>query len=409
MVAIKTIAQGLLALFPVIAIPGWDLNELWELMAIWAGVLGLSFVLTSWWRRAFLCLALLQVIMYKTGASYAALGAIALFLLAAEALKRVPMERVMACMRIAAVSQAALMAAQAAGLIPIYNSYGVVAGFMNPTSSGVFLAMCVPVFFIKIGEQRARSTRTSERRLSVPPWLTWLMGITVIVAVFASQSTTAIVTMTAALCAGWIAATWSGFYRKTAIGILAAGLIIAALGANYVDPLDRKAGDVRFKIWHRVLQTVSSAPEGRGLGSFQTIFPYWVMGRPDITESKVVAWVGGKPVHSTKWWWNYAHNEFLQVLFEMGVQGCLLLAAYVAWFGAWFVRRTRAGATDGEIVAGAGMVAVLVSCVGWFTFHEAPLALVGVAWIGMWERENRRTGETEKRRIWPILPFYRFI
>jgi hypothetical protein len=36
------------------------------------------------------------------------------------------------------------------------------------------------------------------------------------------------------------------------------------------------------------------------------------------------------------------------------------------------------------------MTALVVSCLGWHTFHIAPLALVGVAWIGLWEREKRK-------------------
>jgi len=83
----------------------------------------------------------------------------------------------------------------------------------------------------------------------------------------------------------------------------------------------------------------------------------------------------------------HAHNEYIQTGFEMGLQTVALIAAYLVWFGVMVWRRTLRSAPCALRIVASGMAALAVSCLGWHTFHIAPLALLGAAWLGMARKE----------------------
>ena len=74
-----------------------------------------------------------------------------------------------------------------------------------------------------------------------------------------------------------------------------------------------------------------------------------------------------------------AHNEYVQAAFELGIQALALIMAFLAAAAVAIWR----GKARPEVAA--GIVAAAVGSFGWMTFHVPPLALIGVAWIGIWE------------------------
>jgi len=356
---IAAIPLFLLALSPVLAVPGWNCREGWELLLVWSAGLGAALLMRSWWRRIFALLALIQIVWHPAAISYASFAMIVLGLLAVDLFREVEPDRLMAAIRIGALSLAALMALQVIGLVPLYNKFGRPAGFFNPGSAGVYLALSLPAF---------------------QGW--WGAAIPALVLLIIATAST-----TAAIAAGVGIAVYFTLRLRPGWKTVAAGL--AVMGSmifliHMVDPVDRTLGDPRFRIWRHVVQTYDSAPWGRGLGSFQQIFPYFIAGDAELTKTVEIARVGNKPVLSTDVWWKSAHNEYLQAGFELGLPAMGFIFAFVAHLAmtAWRRRKTIGRA---EAAAIAGLSAAAVSSAGWFTFHVAPLALMGLAWLGIRE------------------------
>jgi O-antigen ligase len=89
---------------------------------------------------------------------------------------------------------------------------------------------------------------------------------------------------------------------------------------------------------------------------------------------------------------NEAHNEYFNALFELGYPGLILVGCFLVsmvllafWLGASL-----------PVLPACGLATLLVGCFGFSVMHYAPPALVGCAWLGMWN--GGRNGETEKRR-----------
>lgn len=375
----KITAQILLALMPLLAVPGWDCREGWELIALWGAALGYSLLLSSWWRRAFLWLALFQLILHPAGIGYAGFAMIAIFLGAVEAFKRIDPGRIMQCMAIGAGSLGVLMVLQLAGIIPIYSPYGHAAGFFNPGSAGVYLALCLPAF--------------------VHAW--WAAGICLgLIAV--THSTTAMVTGAAVMglslaLRGQRAKSREQRAKRWIPAV--AGMTLLALMLFKLDPIGRTLNqDPRWELWRQTVQTYESAPLGRGIGSYQQIMPYFISGNPGLVQTRNAGAVSGKPVLTQDIWWNYAHNEFLQAGFELGMQGLALAIIWVGWIGIGLFRKSEFGTRNAEdaaarIRAGIGIIALAIASLGWFPLHVAPLALVGMAWMGVWERRKAEVGD----------------
>lgn len=387
------IAQILLALMPLLAVPGWDCREGWELIALWGAAAAYSLLLTSWWRRAFLWLGLFQLILHPAGISYAGFAMIAVFLGTVEVFKRIDTGRIMQCMAIGSGSLGALMVLQLAGVMPIYSPYGHAAGFFNPGSAGVYLALCLPAF--------------------VHVW--WAAGICLgLIAV--THSTTAMVTGAAVVglslalkTRGQRSEVRGRKKTKNWVATIAAGVLLALMLWK-LDPIGRTLNqDPRWELWRQTLQTYQSAPLGRGIGSYQQIMPYFISGNPRLVKTRNAGAVGGKPVLTQDIWWNYAHNEFLQAGFELGMQGMILALAWVIWVGFETVNHRaetqiyrasevraaepQRSATDTKLLAGIGIMALAIASLGWFPLHVAPLALTGMAWIGIWERRKAKVGD----------------
>jgi O-antigen ligase len=116
---------------------------------------------------------------------------------------------------------------------------------------------------------------------------------------------------------------------------------------------------------------------GRGLGSWKTVFPLLASGDARIGE---VTNANGKITMNNAF--AEAHNEYVQAAFEMGVQMALLMVLFAGCV-IWAILTRQAPAH-----VSAGMAALMVACMGWHVFHIAPLALLGCAWLGLWERRS---------------------
>jgi O-antigen ligase len=156
-------------------------------------------------------------------------------------------------------------------------------------------------------------------------------------------------------------------------------VLIVLLGLWFwrVDPLAGVITDQRWIAWKHAAWSMRSEILGRGLGSFKTVFPLLASGDARIGEVKNEA---GKITMNNAFL--EAHNEYVQAAFELGLQMAFLMVLF-AGFVTWAILTRQVPAH-----AAAGVAALMVACMGWHVFHIAPLALLGCAWLGQWERRS---------------------
>lgn len=188
-----------------------------------------------------------------------------------------------------------------------------------------------------------------------------------------------------------------GFYRiRTQKGRIVAGtaLCVALLGGfvyDYsYDPLTWKS---RFENWHLVLKMSLKRPFGWGPDSFRSYnkTKNWIFSSDEnynpaievnngnntvdymyysADPSKMQERFGGK-TPKTRSIWTEAHNEYLQVFFEYGIIGLLLLLGFIREI----ILRFKKSAQDPEILALFSMLLVyLVASTTQFPFHLARLS-----------------------------------
>ncbi len=142
------------------------------------------------------------------------------------------------------------------------------------------------------------------------------------------------------------------------LALLAVGLYMA------YDPI----GSARLANWGRGWALSYGGREswflGYGLGSWIFLFPK-----------------AGTSFHR-------AHNEPLQVFFELGFMGVLAMLLYGRFL---ILRFLDYGRTGRGLFATAGMAAVVVSSLGNFPFHLAGTAILAVGWMAMFDIYTRRT------------------
>lgn len=128
-------------------------------------------------------------------------------------------------------------------------------------------------------------------------------------------------------------------YRKLRILIVAVALLIPLLFAY-------KTGDVyaftragRGPVWLKTIELIGDRPLGYGIACYKILFPH-LCGTAIRDESGV-----GKQ-------WGRAHNDFLQIPFEVGIPGFILLLGFlgtIAWRTKDVIKRT------GLIILGTNM------------------------------------------------------
>lgn len=338
-------------MFCIVPIPGMPYRFSWQLASLWLGGVAFTAALSSWWWRAFWLLALIRTatIMPPDIEAYIMLLTIAVFLCAAEIASRIDTTVVKFHMRIAAMLLLAWMFIQELGWAPM--QFDRPSGPFNPDACGIFLALCLPAFMCK-------------RWCVMIPFVIW--GLVV------ARSTTAIL---AALAGAGVYYYIICQSKKRFLAVCLALTLGLGIWFSHVKSLDQMIDNPRWLAWKHAVWSLRSEQWGRGLGSWSVVFPILASGEPELGEVKNE---NGKLVMNGVL--AQAHNEPLQATFEMGLQMTALIAAFLM---AIAVKVLKGNAPAG---AAAGMAALVVGCLGFFTMHIAPTALLGCAWLGIWKR-----------------------
>lgn len=190
------------------------------------------------------------------------------------------------------------------------------------------------------------------------------------------------------------------FMAKTSMGIVSLAAGIAALIAlrwDFVMRIDRRKL-VLIMMWAMFGLTVffsfvdrpSFGPRwvSTKLG-IELWTQHWLFGS-GLGHWEVVAfkhiWVPGD--WGIMHWQKYAHNEFLQGLFEMGVLFPAVLAGYAVNAARRYRRLDKASRRVMEPVVLA-MVVIAANSTGHFGFHIATTAMLGITWMAILELRLR--------------------
>ncbi len=168
------------------------------------------------------------------------------------------------------------------------------------------------------------------------------------------------------------------------LGLLATAVAAALLltVAGGMDDASQSSLLIRREIWSG---TVSLVREfgllGTGLGTFPVVYPL-------VEDPNLVDWV----------YVNHAHNDYLEMLLELGLPGAILILAFLGWWGrqcaiVWRSSEAWRFALAGSIASGALLLHTLVD----FPLRTSALAaLFGFA-VGLMVIVGRR-GETAEQK-----------
>ena len=342
---------------------GTDARFSWQIVSIWLAGMVFCGWLKSWWLRIFFLLALAQVIAHgPVITAYMTLLMIAIFLAAIQGFEKINPERIKDMLCIAALLLCAWGMLQKMCIVGTGGLGSAAFGPFNIDAGSCFLAICLSAFW--------------RRR-----WWPWT--IAVVLGIFACHSTTGFL---AALAASVVFAA----QRLQLKGRMVCGLIMvcaALVFFRWCDPIAGIANNTRWPAWQRVIQSYPGAPFGRGLGSFGDVFPLLTASDPRLHQTDGQTIIGAS--------WQHAHNEYLEVGFDLGLQATALVLTFLAWI-VWQGARSR---EQGTVSALPGIAAAAVGAAGFHIFHIAPTALVGCAWMGIWfgSTGERAHGPTDER------------
>ena len=206
----------------------------------------------------------------------------------------------------------------------------------NQGWSGAMLAMCAPAFF--------------DRRYAYG--LIPLAG-----ALYILKSTTPVI----ALVLSIIFYCYFMFNKKYVLAVTAAGLLAVLLYGGY----DHASG-ARFGAWMHAISLCLDREAwllGFGLGSWPTLFP--------ATYDQTVIWT-------------HAHNEFIQLWFELGALGILCVLLYTRFL---IISIINNYANRVLILAGSGIISIILCSMGNFPMHLSGTAVIAVGWLAVYEIE----------------------
>lgn len=346
-------------MFCILPVPGMPFRFSWQLAALWFGGVAFASFLTDGWLVAFWLIALFRTITLQPIAeSYLMLLTVGVFLAGMEGFRRIDGAAILVFMRLAAVALLVWMGLQHLGWVRSW--FDVPAGPFNPDAAGIFLAVCLPAFF-------------------AGGW--WLAVPIVVLGITVTKVTTAFLAALAAIACFWfISAIQEPSNARRWAAALVTVVILASAAVVWfyrVDSLQNTTGNVRWTAWKHAVRAIQVEPLGRGLGSFEQIFPLLASGDRSLGDvrrdgNELV----GRDVFAQ------AHNEYIQIAFELGLPCLAIVALWLLGTAIW--------AASGMISAhvAAGIAAVAVACFGFHVLHDAPLALLSIAWIGIFNREK---------------------
>lgn len=278
-----------------------------------------------------------------------------------------------------------------------------IGSFANRNTYSNFLAMALPLVVWRIATNRqmtrpqGRHRASPKRALSVHGWM-WVVCLLLMLSLlFMTRSRTGIVTGLLVLAlsfplvlgqrAGRSGTVFAPSQRWALLGVSAlVGLALLAAGWEWLARFDAehllKSNDGRALMREATVQAASAYwPWGSGLGSYATIFPGW---HPAPLGSHLI---------------DLAHNDYLQLLMELGLAFVLLLVVTLWLIGHqlryWWRNPTpthRADRNMRQLQVAAGLSLLAIGLHAWvdYPFHIPANAMMACFLLGVFLRPHEK-------------------
>ncbi|MCX7765329.1 MAG: O-antigen ligase family protein, partial [Candidatus Sumerlaeia bacterium] len=141
---------------------------------------------------------------------------------------------------------------------------------------------------------------------------------------------------------------------------------------------------------------------GHGIGSFQYVYPK-VQGEYFVRNPHSILWPTGKRSQ-------HAHNDYLQLLIELGLLGCVLLlsALYIYLRYGWntFLQNKDTSSRAIQLALFFSLTSILLQAFVDFPFHISPVGLYLVFILALWSANSKLfLPETEKKENIPVYNY----
>jgi O-antigen ligase len=149
---------------------------------------------------------------------------------------------------------------------------------------------------------------------------------------------------------------------------------------------DLRSVETRSGIWSSTIELVRQTfPLGTGLGSFEIVYP--------LTED---------PAQVRSMEVNHAHNDYLEVLLELGLAGAVLVVLFLVWWLVQAVRIWRSGLST--IYARAATIAsgaLLAHSVVDYPLRTAALSAIFAVCLGLMAQPRIQQRSSDSRQVRP--------
>lgn len=214
-------------------------------------------------------------------------------------------------------------------LYPVTN-HGAVGFFANGNHMGSLFLVCIPFALAILGSSASRGHRASSAAsmtvLGIAGLLVVASGLVLNRSLAALGIAVPVLLFSALLLPGG----WK--FRKLAlpvggVALLGALLYLSRTPVSATPGSELESVQSRAEVWTRTAEIIGQYfPAGSGFGSFSSVY----------RMAEDPALVGLKHV-------NHAHNDYLELLLELGLVGAILLALFLGWWLVQTVRVWRSG------------------------------------------------------------------
>jgi O-antigen ligase len=303
-----------------------------------------------------------------------------------------------AALLLAVVAAVLLGALQVAGGGPLkspwyfypISNFGAVGFFANVNHMGSLLLVSIPfamaLFAGLLARKQERSLSQGVHLVGVAALIVTAFGIAL------NRSLAALIIAVPVLLFSTLLLRTGSNFRRLAIFVAT----VAVIGSLLVLTTTSISGSIaeetftvpelRGAMWAATADLIrQSFPVGTGLGTFDAVF-HSIEDPAQVTATYV----------------NHAHNDYLQLVLELGLAGALLIAAFLAWWLAQVVRIWRSPASTlyvraATIASGALLAHSIVD----YPLRTAALSAVFAICIGLMAQPRQQQNSSDKRQARP--------
>lgn len=263
-----------------------------------------------------------------------------------------------------------------------YSSAGAVGFFANGNHMAMLLLVAIPLGAALLGMSKS-DRRSAAGRYGIGAALLLLL----LVGIALNGSLAGLLLALPVLLASVTLLPATARWRRLALPLagiaVAAGLFLLATApvTSVANEQTTRSVDSRTEIWSTTGEAIAdSFAAGTGLGSFEQVYRHYE--DPSEVSSSYV---------------NHAHNDYLELVLELGIAGLILIALFLGWWGLAVVKIwTSPLSTPFARAATVASAAVLAHSVVDYPLRTAAIACIFAAAVALMAQQFRPAAVTER-------------